>query len=318
MWTFSAGPGILPQPVLQQAQADLLDYEQTGLSVMEMSHRSSAFTSISDKAETDIRALLSIPDNYKVFWFQGGATLQMASICYNLTKAGETANYITSGSWSQTAIKEGSKFVKATEAANNKSIKYASIADPADWNIDPKARFFHYCMNETIQGFQFHDFPYDAVPEGQHLVSDMSSSFTAGPIDWSKHAVVYAGAQKNLGPAGATVTVVREDLLGNPRPDTPLLCDWTIYSKAPNTFQNTPCTWAIYMAGLNLAHMRKIGLPELTAQAKRKSSLLYDYIDNSNGYYSNGVESKYRSHTNVPFRVKADADLEKKFIEEAA
>ena len=181
------------------------------------------------------------------------------------------------------------------------------------------AKYFHYCDNETIQGFEFKDFPFDKVPEGQILVSDMSSNFMTKPVDWSKYGVVYAGAQKNVGPAGVTIVIVRTDLIAGHRSDTPLLCDWETFSKAANTFHNTPSCFPIYMCGLNLAYMiEQGGVPAMQAKAAERSSLLYDYIDTSDGYYVNNVEARYRSRINIPFRVCSNDEMEAKFIAEAA
>lgn len=320
VYNFSAGPCCLPKAVLQQAQVDIVDYKGTGMSVMEMSHRGATFKSIAEKCRSDIKTMLDIPDNFTIFMFQGGASLQFSAICYNLLSDGEqqTANYLTTGTWSQGAINEAKKYCAPNEVANNKASGYTTVAEPADWNISPDAKFFHYCDNETIQGFEFLEFPYDKVPEGQILVADMSSNFMSKPIDWSKYGVVYAGAQKNLGPAGVTVVIARNDLIPGHRSDTPLLCDWETFSKAANTFHNTPSCWPIYMCGLNAAYMiEQGGIPAMQAKAQERSSLLYNYIDASEGYYVNGVEAKYRSRINIPFRVCKNDDLEKKFIAEA-
>jgi phosphoserine aminotransferase len=309
--------------VLKQAQAELLNWNGTGISVMEMSHRGKPFVSITEQAEADMRELLKIPDNFKVFWFQGGASMQFSAMCYNLLKEGETANYVTTGSWSEAAIKEAKKYCNPNEVTNNKKHKYATVDDPSTWNVDPTAKFFHYCKNETIQGLEFHEFPYHVVPENQLLISDMSSDFCSKPIDWEKHAMVYAGAQKNVGPSGVCITIIREDLIGegNMRPDTPMLCDWHTYDKAMNTFQNTPTCWSIYMAGLNLKYMRERGMEAIQAEAVHKSGIFYDYMENSNGFYLNPVDAKYRSCMNIPFRVqkngKPNEELEKKFLGEA-
>lgn len=320
VYNFSAGPCCLPKEVLRQAQADCVDYKGMGLSVMEMSHRSKAFTAIADKARDDIRRLLQIPDNFTIFLFQGGACLQFAAICYNLLEDGErqSANYVTTGTWSEGAIKEAKKYCNPVECTNNKATAYTTVADPSEWNIDPNAKFFHYCDNETIQGIEFgDDFPFDRVPEGQTIVCDMSSNIMTKPVDWSKYGVVYAGAQKNVGPAGATIVVVRNDLIAGHRSDTPLLCDWETFSKAPNTFQNTPSCWPIYVCGLNLAYMlEQGGIPAMQAKAEQRSSMLYNYIDGSGGYFVNKVDAKYRSRVNIPFRVCSNEALENKFLAE--
>lgn len=222
------------------------------------------------------------------------------------------------GTWSAGAIKEGKKYCNANEVTDNKSTGYTTVADPSEWNVAPDAKFFHYCDNETIQGFEFKEFPHDKVPEGQILVSDMSSNFMTKAIDWSKYGVVYAGAQKNVGPSGICFTIVRNDLIPGHRADTPLLCDWETFSKAANTFHNTPSCWPIYMCGLNCAYMlEQGGIPAMKAKAEERSTLLYNYIDSSEGYYTNPVDHQYRSRINVPFRVCANADLEAKFISEA-
>lgn len=193
------------------------------------------------------------------------------------------------------------------------------MADPAEWPIDANAKFFHYCDNETIQGFELGDhFPFDRVPEGQHLVCDMSSNFLTKPIDWSKFGMVYAGAQKNVGPAGAVICIIRNDLIAGHRSDTPMMCDWELFSKAPNTFQNTPPCWPIYVCGLNLSYMiEQGGIPVLQERAVQRSSTLYNHIDGSDGYYVNNVEIKYRSRVNIPFRVCKNEALEAKFLAEA-
>ena len=290
------------------------------MSVMEMSHRGKAFTTLAEKCRADLKQLLAIPDNFTIFMFQGGASLQFAAICYNLLEDGEqqTANYVTTGTWSEGAIKEAKKYCAANEVTNNKPTKYTTVADPETWNIDPNAKFFHFCDNETIQGVEFNPFPFDKVPEGQTVVCDMSSNFCSRPIDWSKYGVVYAGAQKNVGPAGLTFCIVRNDLIAGHRADTPLLCDWETFSKAANTFHNTPSCWPIYMCGLNVAYMlEQGGIPAMQAKAEERSSLLYNYIDASEGYYVNNVEARFRSRMNIPFRVCNNEDLENKFIAEA-
>lgn len=207
----------------------------------------------------------------------------------------------------------------ANEVTNNKGIGYRSIADPSEWNIDPNAKFFHYCDNETIQGLEFDQlFPFELVPQGQTLVCDMSSNFLTKEIDWSKYGVVYAGAQKNVGPAGVCITIIRNDLIAGHRSDTPYMCDWELFSKSQNTFSNTPPCWPIYVCGLNLAYMiEQGGIPVMKERAVQRSNLLYAYIDSSGGYYKNNVEGKYRSRVNVPFRVCANDALEKKFIADA-
>lgn len=320
VFNFSAGPCVLPKEVLKKAQEEMLDWHGSGLSVMEMSHRGKYFVEISETTKSNLRKLLSIPDDFVIFMFQGGASQQFSAIPQNLCGDEEcSTNYLTTGTWSETAIAEVKKYQQVNEVTNNKGLKFQNVADPKEWNIKEGAKYFHYCDNETIQGFEFNDFPYEMVPKDQLLVCDMSSNFCSKPIDWTKFDVVYAGAQKNVGPAGVCFVIVKSAHCQKlPKKDTPLVNSWNVYSKAPQTFQNTPCTWSIYMAGLNIAHMlEQGGITEMQAQAEKRSSTLYNYIDNSDGYYSNGVEPKYRSRMNIPFRVKSNDDLEKKFISQA-
>ena len=226
---------------------------------------------------------------------------------------------MTTGSWSESAINEAKKFCTTNEVATNIPNKYAFISESRDWKIEHDASYFHFCDNETIQGFEFHDFPFEAVPEGQIITCDMSSNFCSRSIDWSKYGVVYAGAQKNVGPAGVCISIIRRDLIGKFKNATPLLCDWDLFNKAANTFHNTPCCWSIYMCGLNIEHMiAKGGIPAMAELAAKRSGLLYDYIDNSDGYYSNAIQKRWRSRMNIPFRVCCDAALETKFVADAA
>lgn len=226
---------------------------------------------------------------------------------------------MTTGTWSEAAINEAKKYGEPNEIANNKQYKYAHIDEPSTWKIKEDATFFHYCDNETIQGFEFHQFPFNVVPQGQLLVCDMSSNFCSKPIDWSKYDVVYAGAQKNVGPAGVTFVILKNAILKRKAvKDIPLTSDWVLFSKAANTFHNTPTCWSIYMAGLNLEYMLEIGgLPKMQELAEARSKMLYSYIDNSDGFYSNNVKPEFRSRMNIPFRVKSDEELEKKFLAQA-
>lgn len=199
---------------------------------MEKSHRGKDIISIANKTEADLRDLMEIPDNFKVFFLQGGASLQFSCICLNLVGKDKNplANYLTTGHWSETAIKEGKKYLNTNEVAS--ITKGGNMLKPKTWNIKKKAKFFHYCDNETIQGIEWHNFPYDAVPKDQPLISDMSANFCSKRLDWSKYGVVYACCSKNVGPAGATVVVVREDLLNKARADTPTICNWTVFANA--------------------------------------------------------------------------------------
>jgi phosphoserine aminotransferase len=283
---------------------------------MEMSHRSKDFIQIAEQAEKDFRELLGVPQNYQVFFFQGGATMQFSAIPFNLTKDNKKVNYLTTGAWSEQAFKEAKKVCQPNEVWADSGSKFTTVPNPDTWKIEADAAYFHYCDNETIHGVEFNDFPFEKVA-GTTLVCDMSSNIGTRPIDWEKYGVVYAGAQKNLGPAGVCVVVVREDLIGHQRPDTPILFDWKAFRDAPTKFHNTPSCWPIYVTGLNLAYMKNLGLAHFHELANKRSSMLYDYIDNSEGYYSNPVDPKYRSRTNIPFRVKKDEKLENKFLAEA-
>jgi phosphoserine aminotransferase len=260
VFNFSAGPCVLPKEVLKQAQDECLSWQGTGVSVMEMSHRSKDFIKIATQAEKDFRDLMSIPDNFKVFFMQGGASLQFAAIPLNLIKDKKKTNYLTSGCWSQAAIAEAKKYSEPNEVYPESKNKFTTLPDPSNWHIEPEATYFHYCDNETVHGVEFQEFAFDKVPADQILVSDMSSNMCTRPIHWDKYGVVYAGAQKNIGPAGVCIVIVREDLIGHQDPKTPLMCDWKVTRDAPNQFHNTPSCWPIYVAGLNIAHMKKNGL----------------------------------------------------------
>jgi phosphoserine aminotransferase len=322
IYNFSAGPCVLPKAVLRQAQEEMLDWHGSGVSVMEMSHRSKEFVEIVERAERDFRELMDLPKSgYTVFFFQGGASMQFSAIPYNLL-GGEKkfGSYLTTGAWSEAAIKEAKKWSAPAEVWTTSGGKYTTVPPVSEWQVNPEAAYFHYCDNETIHGVEFpQDFPFEAVPEGQALISDMSSNFCSRPVAWDRYGYVYAGAQKNVGPAGVCISVVRDDLIGtHMRKDTPLLCDWKAFRDAPSKFHNTPACYPIYVCGLNLAYMRGLGgLPHLESEAKRKSQLLYDLIDSSSEYFSNPVDPRYRSRMNVPFRVKKDEKLEGKFIKEA-
>jgi phosphoserine aminotransferase len=313
---FSAGPCCLPKEVLKTAQDELLDWHGSGVSVMEMSHRSKEFVSIAKKAEEDLRKLLNIPDNYKVFFLQGGASLAFTAICKNLMGENTKANYLVTGSWGKNAFKDAKLIGDANEVIKPLD-SYTGCPDFSEWDVKDDAAFFHFCDNETIYGVEFNNFPYEEL-KNQELVVDMSSNFCTRPIDFTKYGVVYAGAQKNVGPAGVCITIVREDLLGKAMKDTTSMLDWQVTAKATDQFYNTPCCWSIYMCGLNIAYMLEKGLDKIEAEAVKKSGMLYTTIEGSGGYYTNPVDEGFKSRVNVPFRVKKDADLEKKFLVGAA
>lgn len=310
-FNFCAGPAALPEAVLQQAQKNLVDWQGRGCSVMEMSHRGADFVGIAEQAEQDLRDLLNIPSNYKVLFLQGGATLQFAQVPLNLLRGNASADYVCTGVWSEKAIEEARKYgnvnVVATDVANN----FRAVPDFKAWQLDPKAAYLHYTPNETIHGVEFDFIPSVDVP----LVADFSSSILSEPLDVSKFGLIYAGAQKNIGPAGIVVVIVREDLLGMVKPGTPTLLDYAVAAKNGSMY-NTPPTYAWYLAGLVFQWLKLQG--GLTAMAElnaRKARKLYHAIDSSD-FYANPVAPANRSRMNVPFTL-ADAKLDKVFLAEA-
>jgi phosphoserine aminotransferase len=307
-FNFSAGPAALPTAVLELAQAEMLDYEGTGMSVMEMSHRSKTFVDIAARAEADFRDLLEISDDYHVLFLQGGATTQFAAIPLNLTSAGDTVDYIDTGSWSKKAIKEAGKYCAVNVAASSDASNYDRIPDRADWQLSRDAKYLHICANETIGGVQFKDYPeVDAS-----LVADMSSDILSRPVDVSRFALVYAGAQKNIGPAGLTVVVVRKDLCGRARSETPTTLDYAAQAEA-DSMSNTPPTYTWYLAGLVFAWLKEQGgLEGIAEQNTRKADKLYTAIDTSN-FYQSPVEPSVRSTMNIPFTLP-DPDLDADFL----
>jgi phosphoserine aminotransferase len=289
-----------------------------------MSHRCKAFTDIAEKARSDLRKLLNVPEEFTIMFMHGGASQQWSAVCQNVYGDDECgANFLTTGAWSEAAFNDAKKFGKAHEITDRKKHNYRNVDDPSSWNVNTEGstRFFHYCDNETVQGFEFNEFPHDVKPEGQLMVCDMSSNIATKAIDWSKYDIVYAGAQKNLGPAGVCVVIVHNKILDAKKlsKTTPITNDWQTFRKAANMFHNTPACFPIYMLGLNVEYMlEQGGLPTYQALAEKRSSLLYDYIDSTEGYYVAAVDKKYRSRVNIPFRIREDEALEKKFIAEAA
>ncbi|CAL8468684.1 g8224 [Coccomyxa elongata] len=310
VFNFSAGPAVLPLPVLEEAQADLLSWKGSGMSVMEMSHRGPEFMRIIEEAESDLRALLSIPDNYKVLFLQGGATQQFAALPLNLSKPGDTVDYIVTGSWSKKAAEEAGKYGNVNIVAKGDN---RSVPARGTWNLTPGAAYVHYCDNETIQGVEFKGAPDVG---GATLVADMSSNFCSKPVDVSKYGLIYAGAQKNIGPAGVVVVIVREDLVGDARPETPVTLN---FKEMEGSMYNTPPCWSIYVCGLVFKHLLAAGgLPAVKANNDTKAKLVYDAIAASNGFYSSPVEPSVRSNMNIPFTIPSSPDLEKAFVSEAS
>ena len=312
-YNFNAGPSALPLEVLQKAQAELIDFQQTGMSVMELSHRSVAFEAVHNDAIARLRKLYEIPENYDVLFLQGGASLQFTMIPMNFLSKNGKASYIQTGAWSEKAFKEAKFFGTPIEAASTKENNYKNIPTQADINIDAEAAYVHLTSNNTIFGTQWKDFPETGnVP----LIADMSSDILSKRVDISKFGMIYAGAQKNLGPSGVTVVIVRKDLLEKANPDIPTILNYTTHSKN-NSLYNTPPTFGIYMLGEVLKWVEEQGgLGAIEKRNEEKAALIYDVIDNSNGFYTGHATPESRSLMNITFRV-ADEVLEKQFLAEA-
>ena len=311
IYNFSPGPAVLPTEVLEQARDELLDWRGAGMSVMEMSHRGKAFIAIAEQAEADLRELLAIPQNYKVLFVQGGATAQFAAVPLNLATPGQKVDYVVTGTWSKKAVSEAKRFATVNIAADARD-PYCSIPNAGDWRPSNDAAYLHYTPNETIGGVEFHEVPtVGDVP----LVADMSSTILSRPIDVSRFGVIYAGAQKNIGPAGLTVVIVRDDLLGSARSDTPSVLDYAAMAKE-GSMLNTPPTYTWYMAGLVFQWLkRQGGLAAMGERNRAKAAALYGAIDAS-PFYSNPVTPSARSWMNVPFTL-AKPELDKTFLAEA-
>lgn len=309
-YNFSAGPAALPLPVLEQIQNDLLDWQGTGMSVMEMSHRGKAFVSIAEAATADMRELLAVPDDYEILWLQGGATGQFSAIPQNILGDKSVADYVVTGSWGKKAVKEAGKYCDARTAA--KADPFTGIPDQATWSLSDDAGYVHYTPNETIEGVEFHNIPDTA---GVPLVADYSSSFMSRPIDVAKHGLIYAGAQKNLGPAGITVVIVRKDLLGKAAATTPMVFDYAMQADK-DSMLNTPACFSWYVCGLTLQWIKTQGGLEAIGQLnQRKADKLYAAID-GNDFYANPVDLVARSRMNVPFTL-ASSDLDGEFLAQA-
>ncbi|MBP6020842.1 MAG: 3-phosphoserine/phosphohydroxythreonine transaminase [Burkholderiaceae bacterium] len=329
-WNFSAGPSALPLEVLQQAAAEMTDWQGSGMSVMEMSHRGKQFTAIRDQAEADLRELLAVPADYEVLFMQGGATAMNAIVPLNLLGRGGSgkADYIRSGSWSNKSYAEGQRYGDIAVAASSGTEctldgkqygPWTWFPDPAQWQVRSDAAYLHLCGNETIGGVEFANWPDMATLDqglaDLPLVVDVSSHFLSRPVDFSKAAMVYAGAQKNAGPAGLTITIVRKDLVGHASEMCPSAFDFANVAAADSMF-NTPPTYAIYMAGLVFQWLKRLGgIAAIEQQNIQKSQALYDYLDGS-GFYANRVHAAARSRMNVPFFL-ADETLNSVFLAEA-
>ena len=312
VYNFSAGPAALPLDVLDIIRTDLPDWQGTGMSVMEISHRSKEFVNLAARCEANLRKLMAIGDDYSVLWCQGGATMQMAMAPMNLAKPGATVDYIQTGSWGKKAAGEARKFCNVNLAADASDENFTYIPDESSWNRSDHAAYLHITSNETIAGVEFHFVPGGDAP----IVADMSSDILSRPVDVSKFGAIYAGAQKNIGPAGITLVIVRNDLLEPARDELPHLMTWKSYAES-DSMTNTPPTFAWYVADLVFQHMLALGGLEAVAEVnERKASKLYAAIDAS-GFYSNPVRVDCRSLMNVPF-ILADESLDAKFLAESA
>jgi len=311
VFNFSPGPGVLFQDVLRQANNELMNWQGTGFSILEMSHRSPEFTGIINAARDNLRTLASVPDDYEIIFVQGGATQIFSSLCLNLSRPGQTVDYIVNGYWSEFAAREARRYCDVNIAAIDETC--TTCPDRASWNLTPGAAYVHYCSNETIEGLEFQSVPdVGDVP----LVCDMSSNFLSKPIDFSKFGMIYAGAHKNVGPAGLAIIIVQSKLLGLSRDETPFMLNYDELAKNDSMI-NTPPTFPIYFAGLVFQKLLHLGgLSVVEDVNRRKAKVLYDVIDNSGGYYSYKMQKEVRSLMNVPFSLPTLA-LEEKFLEEA-
>ncbi len=312
LFNFSAGPAALPEAVLKQAAEELLDWHGSGQSVMEMSHRGKEYMSIHAQAEADLRELMGIPSNYKVLFLQGGATLQFEMIPINLLAGKASADYVHTGEWAKKAIKAAKAFGAVNVVASSEDGKFGYAPAQKDWKLDKDAAYLHYTANETIGGVEFHWTPdTGSVP----LVCDMSSNILSKPVDISKYGLIYAGAQKNIGPAGLTIVIIREDLIGKGVPAPQTMLDYKTHAESDSMY-NTPPTYGIYIAGLVFQWLKQQGgLAAIEERNIAKAKMLYDYLDNSS-FYANPVRPEDRSRMNVPFTLK-DSALDEEFLKGA-
>ncbi|MEO5669467.1 MAG: 3-phosphoserine/phosphohydroxythreonine transaminase [Ramlibacter sp.] len=303
VFNFSPGPATLPEPVLQKAAVEMLDWHGSGMSVMEMSHRGKEFIGIHAEAEALVRELMGVPANYKVLFMQGGAIGENAIVPMNLIGRTGKADYVSTGDWSKKSLKEAKTYGAINIAASGEAGKFTSIPKQSEWKLDPDASYVHICSNETIGGVEFHWTPDTGkVP----LVADMSSNIMSRPIDVARYGLIYAGAQKNMGPSGLTIVIVRDDLLGHALPITPSAFNYQLQAENDSMY-NTPPTYAIYIAGLVFNHIKSLGgLAAMEAHNKAKAAVLYDYLDASS-FYRSPVAKEDRSLMNVPFKLKDDA-----------
>ncbi|MDO5699418.1 MAG: 3-phosphoserine/phosphohydroxythreonine transaminase [Dermatophilus congolensis] len=308
---FSAGPAMIPTEVLTQAQGELLDWGGSGMSVMEVSHRGKAFVATAAQTEASLREVMGISDDYACLFLQGGALGMFAATPMNISAPGDTIAFLNTGDWSKKAIAEAKKYANVSVVADTASSNFTTVPAPGSYEVPADAAYLHYTPNETIRGLEFQSVPEASVP----VVADMSSTILSRPVDVDAHGVIYAGAQKNMGPSGLVVVIVRRDLLGRPRPETPTVWDWTVQAGADSMI-NTPPTFGLYLLGLTLDWVKANGgLAGMAERNRAKADLLYSFIDAS-PFYSNPVEPTFRSWMNVPFLI-AQPDLDKQFVAEA-
>ncbi len=312
VWNFSAGPAVLPEEVLTQVRDEMLDWHGCGMSVMEMSHRGKEFIAICEQAEADLRELLNIPKNYKVLFLQGGATLQFGMIPINLLRGKKAADYIHTGEWAKKAIKEAKSFCSVNVAASSEDAGFTYVPEQSKWKLNPEAAYVHITSNETIGGVEYHWVPDTGkVP----LVADMSSNLLSRPVDVSKYGLIYAGAQKNFGPSGLTVVIVREDLLGAPLAPIPSMLDYKVHADA-GSMSNTPPTYAIYIAGLVFQNLKRLGgVAQMEKLNIAKAQVLYEFLDASR-FFKSPVRKQDRSRMNIPFTL-ADSAHDEAFLKGA-
>ena len=312
VYNFSAGPSMLPEEVLKTAAAEMLEYGESGQSVMEMSHRSKEYQAIFDETEANLREIMNIPDDYEVLFLQGGASTQFAMIPLNLMTKNGKADYIITGQWANKAYKEAARYGNAREVASSKDKTFSYIPKTTAADFDPEADYVHICMNNTIYGTKYHTLPETGdVP----LVADISSCILSEPIDVTKFGMLYAGAQKNVAPAGVTIVIIRKDLIGNAMDITPTMLNYATHSENGSMFNTPPC-YAIYIAGLTFKWIKKMGgLEKMKEINEKKAKILYDFLDNSK-LFKGTVVPEDRSLMNVPF-VTGDEELDAKFVAEA-
>jgi len=311
---FNPGPAVLPVSVLEQAQAEMLDYQGCGMSVMEISHRSKTFEDIINTAEADLRELMGIPANYKVMFLQGGGSLQFAMVPMNIRPAGASADYIVTGAWTKTAIKEAGKIGLARAAASTEKSNFNCLPTPAEIQCDPKAAYLYFASNETIHGVEWSTEP--VPPAGVPLVCDMSSDFVSRPVDVSKYGLIFAGAQKNAGPAGVTMVIIREDMLERVPANLPVMLDYKTLADS-GSLHNTPPCYSIYIVGLVFKWLKGLGgLSGIAKINQEKAGMVYQAIDSSGGFYRGHAVPEVRSKMNIPFHLPTE-DLEKLFVKQS-